>query len=69
MNIVELYEKAPVERHHEIIVAGDRLFYDGDEYLIDSAGELRLLHSHKGLAERLKRLEQQLSSLRIALKA
>jgi hypothetical protein len=28
MNMVGLYEQTPVERHQEIVVSGDRLFFD-----------------------------------------
>ena len=34
MNIVELYEKVPVERHSEIMILGDRLYIDNEEYVI-----------------------------------
>lgn len=49
MNIAELYEKMPVERHQEIVISGDKLFFDCEEFLIDRDGELRLVHSQKGL--------------------
>lgn len=38
MNINELYAKTPVEKHHEIVVSGDRLYFDGEEYVIVSMG-------------------------------
>ena len=46
MNLVELYQQTPVERHEEIQVKGERVFVksvDGsvDEYLI-SGGEQEL---------------------------
>ena len=49
MNIVELYRQVPVESHPEITISGDRLFFDGEEYVIDEDGKLSLIHSHKGL--------------------
>lgn len=53
MNIVELYKQVPAERHSEIVVSGDRLFYDGEEYVIGDDGELKLVHSHKGVEQKL----------------
>ena len=54
MNLVELYEQTPVERHQDIRVLGERVFakdVDGnvDEYVLDSQGELWLVHSDKKL--------------------
>lgn len=54
MNLVELYEQTPVERHQDIKVVGDSVFIkdaDGDvvEYLLDSQGELWLVRSDKKL--------------------
>ena len=60
MNIVEFYHKTPVERHPEIIVSGDRLFFDGDEYIISPDGELTLIHSHKGLEQELAQIGTKL---------
>lgn len=59
MNIIELYQKVPTERHHEIVVTGDRLFYDEEEYFIDLEGNLVLIHSHKRLENRLETLVQK----------
>ena len=32
MNLVELYKQTPEDRHSEIIVSSDRLFFDGEEH-------------------------------------
>lgn len=60
MNIVELYEKTPVERHQEIIVSGDRLFFDGEEYIILGDEELKLVHSHKELEQKVDQIREKL---------
>ena len=49
MNLVELYKQTPVERHSEIVVSSDRLYFDGEEYAIAADEELKLIHSHKKL--------------------
>lgn len=45
--LVELYQQTPAERHSEIIVSGDRLFFDGEEYVVCSNGEVNLVRSQK----------------------
>ncbi len=60
MNLVEFYKRTPVERHSEIVVLGDRLFFDGEEYVIGGDGELRLARSQKGLEQKLARIETRL---------
>ena len=57
MNLVGLYKQTPVERHPEIIVSGDRLFFDNEEYIIGGDGELKLVHSDKELLTRLTKSE------------
>ena len=48
MNLVQLYAQTPVERHHEIIVSGNRLFFDNEEHIIEGEeSELRLVRSDK----------------------
>ena len=47
MNLAELYEQTPVERHGDIRISGDRVFVKGtegnvDEYLV--SGEEQELH-------------------------
>ncbi len=61
MNLRELYEQTPVERHPEIIVSGDRLFFDNEEYLITGDGELRLIRSQKGVEEQLADIDAKLA--------
>ena len=63
MSIVELYEKVPVERHLEIVVSGDRLYFENEEYLIVGDGELKLVHSHKGLEEDIASVKATLSQI------
>ncbi len=60
MNIVELYEQTPVERHAEIIVSGDRLFFESEEFIIGAEGELRLIKSQKELEQRLAQIDGKL---------
>lgn len=51
MNLVELYEQTPMERHKDIIVHRDRVYMrtpEGtDEYLLQSDGQLQLISSSK----------------------
>lgn len=60
MNIVELYEQIPLERHQEIIVSGDRLFFDSEEYIIEGDGELKLVHSDKELLNKVDQIRTKL---------
>lgn len=60
MNIVELYKQTPVERHQEIVVSGDRLFFDSEEYVIDGNGELRLARSQKDLLQKIDEIRIKL---------
>ncbi len=57
MNTVELYAVTPAERHQEIVITGDRLFFEGEEYVIQGDGELRLVRSDGDLRERLNAIE------------
>ena len=59
-SITELYQQVPVERHQEIVVSGDRLFFDGEEHIIGGDGELKLIRSQKGLEQRLTEIKTQL---------
>jgi len=50
MNLVELYQKTPIARHHDIKVVGDKVLVrdtDGNvfEYLVLDDGELWLVRS------------------------
>ena len=60
MNLTELYEQTPVERHSEVVISGDRLFFDGEEYVVDSEGELKLIRSQKGLVQSLEQIQVKL---------
>jgi len=60
MNIVELYKQIPVERHQEIVVSGDRLFFDSEEYIINGDGELRLARSQKDLLQKVDEIRTKL---------
>jgi len=57
MNLADLYAQTPVEKHHEIIVSGDRVFFEGEEFILDPEGNLRKIHSWKEIYERLDRIE------------
>lgn len=61
MNIVELYKQVPVDRHHEIVTSGDRLYFDNEEYIIKSDGELKLIHSDKELLEKVDQIRTKLA--------
>ena len=64
MNLVELYARTSVARHSEIIVSGERVFFDGEEYIITGIdGELRLVRSEKELKQRLARIEDSVAQL------
>jgi hypothetical protein len=58
--MVEFYKQTSVERHGEIVVSGDRLFFENEEYVIDSEEELRLVRSSKKLEQRLVEIEMKL---------
>ena len=60
MNLVELYEQTPVERHHEILVSSDRLYFENQEYVLDAEGELKLIRSQKGLEQHLPQIRTKL---------
>ena len=64
MNLVELYKQTPVARHSEIIVSSDRLFFDGEEYILQGDEELRLVRSEKELKQRLTMIEAKLSTIK-----
>lgn len=62
MNLVELYQQTPVEKHPEIVVAGDRLFFDGEEYLVLADGDLKLVRSEKELLLRMDQISGELGA-------
>jgi len=61
MNIVKFYEQIPVERHQEIVISGDRLFLDGEEYVIGGDGDLRLVRSNKQLLQKVEQISTKLN--------
>ena len=63
MNLVELYKQTPVERHSEIVVSSDRLYFDGEEYVIAADEELKLIHSHKGLKKDIASIKATLNEI------
>lgn len=62
MNTVELYGMTPAERHQEIVITGDRLFFEGEEYVIRGDGELKLVRSDAEVKQRLGSIEAKLTS-------
>ena len=64
MNIVELYQQTPVARHSEIIVSNERVFFDGEEYVLGPDENLSLVRSDKELKQKLTTIEAKLSALK-----
>ena len=60
MNLIELYKQTPVARHSEIIVSGERVFFDSEEYVLQPDGELKLVRSEKELKQKLTAIEAKL---------
>jgi len=60
MNMAELYSQILRERHPEVVVLRDRLFFDGEEYVISPDGELKLVHSHKDIEQKLAQIGTKL---------
>ena len=60
MNRVELNKQTPPERHQDIVISGDRLFFYGEEYVIEGDGEIRLVRSQKGLEQYLRQIKTKL---------
>ena len=56
MNLKELYYLTPVARHPEIVVSGERVFFNGEEYLIGGDSELKLVRSQKDLEEKMDQI-------------
>ena len=63
MNLVQFYQQTPVKRHSEIVVSSDRLYFDGEEYVIAADEELKLIHCHKGLEEELASVKATLNEI------
>lgn len=60
MNLIELYEQVPAERHHEIVISDDSLYFDGVEYAVLGDGELRLVHSDNELLQKVDQIRTKL---------
>jgi len=60
VNLVELYEQTPVERHSDIIVSDNMLFFDNGEYIIQGDGELKLVRGNKELLQKLDQIRTKL---------
>lgn len=60
MNLAELYAQTPAAKHPEIVVTGDRLFYQGGEYVIDGNEELKLIRSQEKLEQDLALIKSKL---------
>ena len=60
MNLVELYQQTPVARHSEIIVSGERVFFDDEEYILQPDGKLKLIRSEKELKQKLTTIADKL---------
>lgn len=61
MTLSELYQQPPVSQHPEIVVSGNRVFFDGAEYLLLPGGEMKLLRSQKALEQKLDEILARLS--------
>ncbi len=53
MNVTDLYKSLPAARHGEIVLSGDRLFFDGEEFAVGGEGELSLVRTQKGLEQKV----------------
>ena len=67
MNIEELYTKTPVERHSEIVVSGNSLYFDDEEYILQGDGELKFIRSEKELKQKLAAIEAKLGTIKPSL--
>ncbi|KKN58165.1 hypothetical protein LCGC14_0555060 [marine sediment metagenome] len=73
MNLVELYEQTPVERHQDIVVDGNKVFVrdaEGtvEEYLVQG-DELWLVRSDKDQVARLKAMETDIKGIKTTIKS
>ena len=64
MNLVELYQQTPVARHPEIIVSGERVFFEDVEYVLQPNENLILVHSDKELKQKLTAIEAKLKEIK-----
>ena len=67
MKLVELYKQTPVARHPEIIVSGERVFFDGEEYILQGDGELKLVRDEKALTTQIASLKADLAAIKTKL--
>ena len=61
MKIEDLYAQTPVDKHRDIIVLDGRLYFENEEYIIESNDELRLVHSQKQVEQQLDQIRTKLS--------
>ncbi len=70
MNLVELYQQTPIERHKDIKVVGARVLVkdagDVTEYLISEGEELWLVRCDKEQKEDIKAIKAKLGITEIA---
>ena len=64
MDLVQLYQQTPVARHPEIIVSNDRVFFDGEEYVLQPDEEFKFIRSEKNLEQKLTTIEAKLNALK-----
>ena len=67
MTLVELYQQTPVARHSEIIVSGEGVFFDGEEYILQPDEELKFIRSEKELKQKLAAIEAKLGTIKPSL--
>lgn len=60
MKLKDLYDSIPPAEHGQVLLSGDRVYYDGEEFIVGGDGELHLVHSHKALQERLDQIAAEL---------
>lgn len=59
MKLTELYKQTPVSRHAEIVVSGDRAFFENNEYLL-VGDELVLIRDGKPINPDLAAIKKKL---------
>lgn len=57
------YISSNVERHQEIVVSGDRIYFENQEYILGADEELRLARSQKGLEQVLAQIKTKMGIL------
>lgn len=60
MVIDEFCKAVPKTRKGEILIQNDRLYFDGEEYLILANAEIKLIHSHKKLEKGIAEIKAKL---------